>query len=100
MMPLLAWPPRYADDGLAVCPRNDLDEGKQQVALLLATVPGERPDTPTYGLSAGVGRLRTDLAGVQAAARRWIPSTSVTVGGTMPLAEGRAQYVEVTVNGV
>ena len=94
-MRLLKWPPAWTSTGLAVCPAHQV--AQQQVGLLCATRPGERPGAPEYGAgSFELGRLGVSVQQLPGEIARWVDGVDARVQ-TITRADG-SQFVEVNLS--
>lgn len=95
MAGLIRWPVTMTPNGVATCPPDAT--AAQQVALMLATRPGERPDAPTFGLAADLGALAVSADGVTAAIQAFLPDITGEATAIYQTDPNGQAYVEVTV---
>lgn len=93
---LIAWPPALGPNGAVVCPPHQT--AAQQVAILLGTRPGERPDAPTFGLAAEPGQLAVNHHGVTAAVKAFLPDIAAQVTATHQTDRNGRYHIEVSVS--
>lgn len=79
-MQQLAWPVHLAANGLATISAEDAPV--QRVALLCATIRGERPDAPAFGTADGLGGITVDTDTLHTTIDRFDPGVDVTITET------------------
>lgn len=94
----LVWPVRIDAGRFAVAPEGSTGDLASQVALCVATRPGDRAAVPAFGLADPTGQRRLDTTNVEQTVDRWVPAAR-TAGVTAVIDDDGVATVVVPTGG-